>query len=963
MDLPWKARLSLALTLAGALALHGRPAGAQTVIDPFAPGGRPAFTTLGDWGGVGLMQTRTARFAPDGAFDVGYSFVDPYKRYSITLAAFPWLEATFRYTEVRNKLYGDPTFSGDQRYKDRGADLKFRLWGEGRWRPAVAVGFQDLLGTGLFAGEYIVASKRWLDFDFSAGLGWGQIGSAGTTKNPFTLISDRFRERTGPTGTGGQVAFETFFGGETVGIFGGVEYHTPIEGVTLKLEYDSHRFRETDLTHPSDSPVNFGVVFRPYSWLEMSLGRERGNTTMLRFSLRSNIQSGGLPKQDPPPPALVPRPTLGQLTAPLAPPASPGARPGAQPAGPAPATAAPPDQRSVPVPVAPAPGPRPAAIAPPPRAAAAAAPQGEPLFDTLAARGFAAEDVRLDGAAAVVLVSRTGSSGSLRDASVAALDVLPPDVETLVLVDRTGGVERERQQVRRNRAANVRYADDLHGRMAALGIDVLAVEFLGNDLRVTVTPRIRTQAVDLAAVAREAAAALPLGGTVTAIDGPTGRGETWLTFAQPNPYVPPRTTPAAVSGQTFRLPPAERPPTDNELQALRVRMHAALDEQGITLEALELHPRQAFIALSAFRFRQGARNIGLAARVVANNLPDSVEEITIAFLNGGLEMERATFLRSDLEHAAANSAPEQFWNHLELTPGLPGQPGREIPERYPAFSWSLSPQLRQHIGGPDQFYLYQVWLALSGSVDIARGLTLTGTVGKNLYHNFDKIRLQSDSSLPRVRSDIKDYLQQGTDNIVRLQANYFFKATESVYTRLTVGLLEEMYGGVSAEVLYRPFGSRLALGAEWNWVQKRDFDQRFKFLDYKVQTGHLSLYYDTPYKGVLVSTHVGTYLAGDRGVTLELSRRFDTGVRVGLWATFTNVTPQQFGEGSFDKGFFITIPMDLFYTRSVPNEGVFGFRPLTRDGGQRLIVSPRLYDSTNNGTLEAATRDWPQVLR
>jgi hypothetical protein len=125
----------------------------------------------------------------------------------------------------------------------------------------------------------------------------------------------------------------------------------------------------------------------------------------------------------------------------------------------------------------------------------------------------------------------------------------------------------------------------------------------------------------------------------------------------------------------------------------------------------------------------------------------------------------------------------------------------------------------------------------------------------------------------------------------------------------------------------------------------------------------VSLYYDIPKTGVLVAAHVGTYLAGDRGVTFEVSRRFDSGMRVGAWATFTNVTPQQFGEGSFDKGFFITIPFDLFFRQSSPAQGIFAFRPLTRDGGQRLVVSPRLYDLTLDQSLEGITRDWPQLLR
>ena len=65
-----------------------------------------------------------------------------------------------------------------------------------------------------------------------------------------------------------------------------------------------------------------------------------------------------------------------------------------------------------------------------------------------------------------------------------------------------------------------------------------------------------------------------------------------------------------------------------------------------------------------------------------------------------------------------------------------------------------------------------------------------------------------------------------------------------VYARTTLGYLEEMYGGVSTEVLWKPADSRLGLGAEVNYARQRDFDLGFGFQDYDVVTGHASAYYD-----------------------------------------------------------------------------------------------------------------------
>ena len=87
-------------------------------------------------------------------------------------------------------------------------------------------------------------------------------------------------------------------------------------------------------------------------------------------------------------------------------------------------------------------------------------------------------------------------------------------------------------------------------------------------------------------------------------------------------------------------------------------------------------------------------------------------------------------------------------------------------------------------------------------------------------------------------------------------------------------------------------------------------------------------------------------MAKDKGATIDLSKRFGNGVTVGAYATFTDVSSKEYGEGSFSKGFYIAIPLDLMTmtsTRSVP---VIRWSPLTRDGGQMLGRAYSLYGDT-----------------
>lgn len=154
-----------------------------------------------------------------------------------------------------------------------------------------------------------------------------------------------------------------------------------------------------------------------------------------------------------------------------------------------------------------------------------------------------------------------------------------------------------------------------------------------------------------------------------------------------------------------------------------------------------------------------------------------------------------------------------------------------------------------------------------------------------------------------------------------------------------------MFAGVGGEILYRAPGSRFALGLDVNAVQQRGFPQDFTLRDYQVLTGHLSAYFQV-YDDIRLTVRGGRYLAGDEGVTWDIAREFANGVRFGAYATFTNVSAEVFGEGSFDKGIYITLPLDRLFVRSTLRKANIVWAPLTRDGGAILKRNQTLIDLT-----------------
>ncbi|HET9734048.1 MAG TPA: YjbH domain-containing protein, partial [Burkholderiales bacterium] len=134
-------------------------------------------------GQTGLVSMPDARFAPDGTWRTGISYLKPYQSLWSSLTALPWLEGSLRFTRIMYvPAFSDPANPeygkdyGD--YKDKQFDFKLRAFPERGWMPQIAFGAQDLMGTGLFTAYYGVASKQIGEFDLTLGYGTDRIDGA-----------------------------------------------------------------------------------------------------------------------------------------------------------------------------------------------------------------------------------------------------------------------------------------------------------------------------------------------------------------------------------------------------------------------------------------------------------------------------------------------------------------------------------------------------------------------------------------------------------------------------------------------------------------------------------------------------------------------------------------------------------------------------------------------------------------
>lgn len=665
--------------------------------------------TASEWGGIGLLQTPTARMAEDGDIAFTASHNSPYSRYNLTLQPFPWLESSFRYINVSNIRYGAADFSGNQNYKDKSIDFKVRLWRETRWTPDLAFGVRDLGGTGFFSSEYLVANKTFGPIDASLGLATGYIGNRGDFSNPLGAVDDRFKDRRPIPGSdinqAGKFGLSNMFKGP-VGIFGGITYQTPWDPLLVKIEYDGNDYkREPRWNHlEQSSPVNVGLVYAPNRNVELTAAWERGEAAMFSLTLRGN--------------------------------------PGHAPAAPKP-------------------------------------------FDS---------------------------------------------------------------------------------------------------------PPIR-------------------------LEGRTAAAQTPSTDTQPDWQY--------IAGQIA-------------------------ENAGFRVDSISRRGSELIIEGYQNLYPSAPKGMGRAARILGNSLDDSYDWYTFRTTRLGMSTVDMSLKRETFEaYLLGRASEDDLRRGTEISAPADIRTDSLYKAANRPWGGGFSLGYRQNLGGPDGFVLYQVSANASGSAFLRPNIWLTGALSADIINNYDKFRYDAPSRVQRVRTDIRKYLDTSELTMPNLQFNIAGKLGKDLYGIAYAGYLEWMFAGVGGELLYRPMGQSWAVGANLNHVQQRDFDQHFGLRDYRVTTGHASLYYSFDARERIVgSLSVGRYLAGDYGATVNVARVFDNGMSMGAYVTKTDMSAKDFGEGSFDKGIYFSIPFDSVLPRSTRGSATINWAPLIRDGGAMLGRKYPLYSIT-----------------
>ena len=370
--------------------------------------------------------------------------------------------------------------------------------------------------------------------------------------------------------------------------------------------------------------------------------------------------------------------------------------------------------------------------------------------------------------------------------------------------------------------------------------------------------------------------------------------------------------------------------TDSKLAQLIVN----LQNNGISLEELGYdEENQLVLGLRQVSYQSPEKLVSVLYELNKDISLTNKDEITIKNFVNGFEVSNLNSNIKTLNGESSNQPAKPIARNVYNKQG-----------EFPRYFQFLQPKVRTFIGSREGFLYYGLFLEHLSKYMFSNDLFIDSQLAVSLNNNFDELFIPPVDTYPaQVRTDIKDYLNGIDEGIAirRLNINKFTQLSSDSYLYITGGILEEMFNGFGVEYLNHAVDRNLSYGFEIFRVKKRGYEYDFKMLDYMKTTAHANLYYKFGDSGLYSKLSWGQYLAGDEGGTLKVWKRFKNGAEMGAYATFTDVSFEEYGEGSFDKGVFFKIPFDLFGRKSLNS---YGWKPLTKDPGSKLNKPYELYN-------------------
>ena len=361
-------------------------------------------------------------------------------------------------------------------------------------------------------------------------------------------------------------------------------------------------------------------------------------------------------------------------------------------------------------------------------------------------------------------------------------------------------------------------------------------------------------------------------------------------------------------------------------------------------------------------YEPGTLQIGRVARHLAANAGPEIETITVIPVTNNITGKSITFSRRDLEQAVAHNqgSPEELWQDLTFNTET-----RSISHRSTKEKFKFHPELKFSLGEEETTHLYRASLVAETSKQWGHGIYTGAGLRLNVANNLHRMQRFRDYNTNMVRGH-EDLFARNRVNLDRAFLSWMKTPLPDFHMAITAGFLEEMYAGYGGEVLYRPFQSPFAIGAEaWNvYLRDPTMPLAAAFIPGDHFTGHVNLFYDIPDTDITAFTKIGKFIGGDSGVSFGAQTQLNNGLKA---KAFINITDMD-SKDVFDSdrnvyaGMNVSIPLGSLKFVPQGSEARINMEPIGRNDGATLDKPVSLYEVTEPTSYRRLGRSWQEVL-
>lgn len=393
----------------------------------------------------------------------------------------------------------------------------------------------------------------------------------------------------------------------------------------------------------------------------------------------------------------------------------------------------------------------------------------------------------------------------------------------------------------------------------------------------------------------------------------------------------------------------------------------AFKEQGFDLYSLFLVPEKQdhlWMKVVNVRYRKEGEVRKRIEHILGSLAPSDIAQVTVVIEAEGVAEHEYAFRLRDLKRYAEGRMGDNEISVIsplkEVSPTPSSYDAALLYRRHkPIWMLTFRPWMRSFFGsstgkfkyevgfslGPEGYLFDEIYYSIYGSYT-----ALSSTQGMQTQD------VLNPSYIINVRTDSLRYNQSSSFHLDQAFLQKTLNVGKGWFSRLAVGYFETAYAGIALENLYYPVNSDWAIGFDISTLLKRKYfgfgfqhkirkltDDGPAYFPYIGLQYFADFYYQYRPLNLDCKISAGQFLARDKGVRLELGRTFFSGLRVGLWYTFTNANDVVNHSRYYDKGFSITMPLDLFMNQTSRTRIGYAMSAWLRDCGARANTGKSLY--------------------